>query len=87
MKCRDLCTADIILLLHQGVVRFVIADVGLPLHWIDVAKRFDFWKRDAKCHVSNNAAACIDDFPGEFCYFASLWNDGGSPIVLLAKNR
>jgi hypothetical protein len=84
-KRHDLATSDIAGLLRQSAVRFVVADVGMPLRWVDEADRFDFWQQEVKPHLSEVRAATLDEFPGGYCYFASLWDDGGSPVVLLSK--
>ncbi len=82
-----LCKSDIAELLRQTKVRFVVADVGRPLTWISEAACFDFWKQDAKTHLSDAQIASLADFPAGYFYFASLWDDGGSPIILLSKNH
>jgi hypothetical protein len=84
-KRRDLAVSDIAELLRRSPVRFVVADVGMPLQWINEDDRFEFWKLEAKPHVSDKDTASLEEFPGGYCYFASLWDDGGSPIVLLSK--
>jgi hypothetical protein len=42
MRKRHLTAADITSLLRVGQVRFVVADVGLPLCWIPVDECYDF---------------------------------------------
>jgi hypothetical protein len=87
-KRSDLAISDITKLLQRSAVRFVVADVGMPLQWVDKAGCFDFWKQEVRMHVSDRQAVSLDEFPGGYCYFASLWDDGddgGLPIVLLSK--
>jgi hypothetical protein len=45
---------------------------------------YDFWKREVKDRIADGPAD-LGNYPCEYCYFASEWSDGGSPIVLLSK--
>jgi hypothetical protein len=73
-------------LLREGRVRFVVADVGLQLVWISDTECFNYWKREVQLHLATpESRASLDDFPGNYFYRASLWHDGGPPIVLLSK--
>jgi hypothetical protein len=75
-------------LLKAGPVRFVIADVGAPLHWVPEGDCFKTWKRDILLHVADpDQIAYLERFPGDYVYFASQWDDGSIPIVLLAKSH
>lgn len=73
-------------LLRTGSVRFVVADVGKPLRWVPEAECFYEWKKEIQSHVAEpEQPANLDQFPGEYAYFASQWDDGASPIILLSK--
>jgi hypothetical protein len=87
IKVRDLAAADIVDLLHSAVVRFVVAEVGKRYEWIPNNERFDFWKNEAKAHLAApEAKAVLEDFPDEYCYFASEWRSyDGETIILLSK--
>jgi hypothetical protein len=75
-------------LLRTGPVRFVVADVGAPLFWVPEADCFDFWKKEVQPHLAEpDQRAYLEQFPGEYLYFASQWNDGASPIILLSKSH
>ena len=79
---------DLIALLRLGPLQFVIADVGLALEWIEARDCFRFWKGELRTHLaSGQDRVRLEDFPGEYCYRASLWNgaDGEPPIVVLEK--
>lgn len=86
-RVRDLAAPDIVDLLRSGAVRFAVADVGRPFEWVPNNKRFDFWKGEVKPHLADpDSRAALEDFPDEYCYFASEWksSDGGV-IILLSK--
>jgi hypothetical protein len=85
---RSLTDAEIRDLLAVGVAQFVVADVGAAPRWIPQSECFDFWKREAKPHIASEAAA-LDQFPGGYCYFASLWQrrEGEAPIIVLEKHH
>jgi hypothetical protein len=69
------------------MVRFVVADVGKPLEWIPNNQRYDFWKDEVKAHLAApESKAFLEEFPDEYCYFASEWNSyDGDTIILLSK--
>jgi hypothetical protein len=66
---------------------FVVADVGHPLRWIQVADRFTFWKKEVQPHLAppDTVGFYPDDYPGEYCYVASLWKCGSSAAVILLE--
>lgn len=85
-RVRDLNAADITDLLRSGPLRFVVADIGQPFHWIPDNEVYDFWKDEVKSHLANSEAARLEDFPDEYCYFASEWKSNtGESIILLSK--
>jgi hypothetical protein len=85
-RVRDLNAGDITDLLRSGAVRFVVADLGAPYNWIPDDERFDFWKDEVKPHLADTESASLEDFPDEYCYFASEWkSNAGESIVLLSK--
>src|SRR5262245_4792656 len=81
---------DIASLLRLGPVQFVIADIGLPLRWIDLASCYRFWKEDVKPHlVPPGAAVRLEDMPGEYFYRAQQWlpADTSAPVILLFRHH
>ena len=88
VRIRDINAQAVRELLRDGRVRFVVADVGTALRWIPEAECFDFWKREVQPHLADlEQRVRLEDFPGEYCYFASRWDDGGRPVVLLSKSH
>lgn len=87
IKVRDLNASDIVDMLRSGVARFVVADLGKPFAWVPNNERFDFWKDEVKAHLADpEAKAGLEEFPGEYCYFASEWKSfEGDTIILLSK--
>ncbi len=88
-KVRELGLSEIVSMLRTGKVRFVVADIGHHLQWVPSEHSYEFWKSEVKMHLAPpDASAYLEDFPDEYCYFASEWKaDGGEPIVLLAKSH
>ena len=86
-KVRELGLTEIVSMLRTGRVRFVVADIGHHLQWVSSENCYDFWKSEVKMHLAQpDAKIYLEDFPGEYCYFASEWKpDVGEPIILLAK--
>jgi hypothetical protein len=81
--------ADIVSLLRDGS-SFVVADVGQPLQWISEGDRFDFWKTEVKCRLIAREADAFhrDDYPGNYCYVASMWKCASStPVIVLEKHH
>ena len=87
IKIRDLNAPDIVDLLRSDVIRFVVADVGKPFEWIPNNERYDFWKDEVKAHLAApESKAMLEEFPDEYCYFASEWKSyDGETIILLSK--
>ncbi len=87
IKVRDLDALGIVDLLRLEVVRFVVAEVGKPFEWIPNNERYDFWKDEVKVHLaSSESRVALEDFPDEYCYFASEWKSyDGDTIILLSK--
>jgi hypothetical protein len=80
---------DVRRFLKSGAVQFVVADVGAAPHWIPQGDCFRFWKDEAKTHLASEAKARLEEFPGEYCYFASQWEPQRpqAPIVVLEKHH
>lgn len=75
-------------LLRAGPVRFVVADIGSPLYWVPETECFDVWKKEVQPHLAEpDQPVYLVQFPGKYLYFASHWDDGASPIVLLSKSH
>jgi hypothetical protein len=87
---RLLAEDDITALLRAGRVQFVIVNVGSKLSWIPSGECFDFWKHEVKPHLAEpGSSARLEDFPGDYCYFASEWgsDDTSLPIVVCTKEH
>jgi hypothetical protein len=84
-ELRELNASDIIELLRAGKVHFVMANVGSSLKWIPLDESYSFWKSEVKKHLADPAVDNYsENFPDEYCYFASEWeSEGGEPIILL----
>ena len=88
-ELRELNAADIAGLLRVGKVQFVVANVGSSLKWVPVDECYSFWKSEVRNHLDDPAANNYpEDFPNEYCYFASEWEaQGGGPIVLFVVSH
>ena len=74
--------------LRLSKVRFVVANVGDELHWIELDKCFQFWKDEVKPHLASDLDKIyLDNFPDHYAYVASNWRqeDAAMPIVLLER--
>ena len=80
-----LTSKDIVRLLQKSAVQFVVADVGHKLKWIDKNQCFDFWKKEAKQHIADNADKIdLESFAANYAYVASLWTTQNEiPIITL----
>ena len=73
-------------LLRQGSVRFVVAEIGHELRWHPEDACFQVWKAQVQPHLARpDAPNYLETFPEQYAYFASLWDDGGTPIIVLSK--
>ena len=86
LRISELDSESIRLLLKSGPVKFVVADVGLPLQWIEPDDRFDFWKATGLNVAIPEQKIPLEHFPNNLAYFASQWaGRDGECIVLLEK--
>jgi hypothetical protein len=86
---RGLTDDDITTSLRAGLVQFVVVNVGVPPCWIQISDCYEFWKQEARAHLAApGERAQLDTFPGCYCYFASEWQTGAEPpIVVLEKQH
>jgi hypothetical protein len=89
LRSRSVTKDDVTDLLRVGPVQFVVIDVGFSPVWIAPSDCYEFWKSEAKSHIASESRAALADFPEDYCYFASQWNDGktGEPIIVLEKHH
>lgn len=85
-RLRDLATVDVRELLQRGPVRFAVAVVPFPFRVVSEHECYEFWKSEVQPHLvcDPDEGTSLDDVPDGYCYFASEWSGGGSPIVLLS---
>jgi hypothetical protein len=85
---RDIGLEDIRNLLRNGVVRFIVADIGPNWNvWRNPIAFRDRRRKSAGILPNHSSDCALEDWQGEYLYTASEWNDGGSPIVLLTKQH
>ncbi len=87
IKKRYLNEAVLREILETNEIRFVVADVGQKLLWIENKDRFLFWKQEVKEHIlENDSHIDLRKYSNEYAYMASEWiNNKGELIVLLDK--
>jgi hypothetical protein len=88
-RVRSLGLEDLRTLLRSGPVRFVVADAGKPLRWVEPGETFRFWKREACARIADTQAFSPEDFPDGVAYVASLWevDNEQAAIVLLEAHH
>jgi hypothetical protein len=76
-------------LLKLGPVQFVMVDVGHKPEWISEADCYTCWRMRLSGNIADpSQPAYLDDFPGGYFYFASLWSTAdGSRIVVLERQH
>ena len=75
-------------LLRSGRVRFVVADCGKNLSWIQEEDLHRYWKTVAQPHLVEPAESesghRLEDFPDEYCFIATEWGEADQvPVILL----
>jgi len=75
--------------LMQNGSTFVVADVGHPLRWIPEQDRFTFYKAEVKGRLVPLEADrfCLEAYPKEYCYVASVWRCTGSKSVIVLEKH
>jgi hypothetical protein len=88
-KLRSLKAQGVADLLRAGPVNFVVAEAGMPLHWIDSTDCYAFWKTELKTHLAAPDQRCtLDEFPGGYFYFAAEWlTKEKLPTVVLERHH
>ena len=88
-RVRDLAAEDVRGPLRRGPVRFAVAMILSPFRVVPEHECYAFWKSEVQPHLVSDPdeGAVLDNFPDGYCYFASEWSDGGSPIVLLSAHH
>jgi hypothetical protein len=91
-RVRELSATEIAELLRDRtrVPRFVVADPGLPPHWVPVEQTNAFWQREVQSRVADPTARrwYREDFPGRYFYRASEWRtESGGVVVLLDRQH
>ena len=75
---------ELLQMLRNGQVQFVLADIGKKLMWIDQSSCYSFWKTEIQPHfVDNPARIFLYQFPNKYAYLASQWGGMITPVVLL----
>ena len=88
VKKRDLASADVKGLLRDGRLRFIVAELGLPLRVVALEDCYDFWKRDVKHHLCDHHPCYAEDFEDDYFYHATEWDDGSdTPFVFLFRSH
>ena len=84
---KSLYKSDIVKILKEQKIEFVIADVGVNFEWIKVDSCFEFWKIELKNHlIDDENYIKIENYIGQYAYIASLWrNESQNILVLLEK--
>ena len=85
-KERQLSRDDIRALLRSGPIRFVIADVGSKLRWVDYDQCWSFWRTEARDRVTDPGREALNSCVshGDLCYIATQWRlASGESVVLL----
>jgi len=87
IKVPDLNAVEITDLLRSEIARFAVAAIGKLLEWIPNNETYDFWRNEVKAHLAGpESKAVLEDFPDNYCYFASEWKSyDGDTIILLSK--
>ena len=78
-RVRALDHGDVLALLHEGALHFVVATLGKPLRWIAKRDTTAFWETEGRVLMAGGAG-----------YVASEWSAPGHsphPIVLLEGKR
>jgi hypothetical protein len=77
--------------LRSGDGALLVANVGSDLGRLSGNDAYEFWKNEASVRLVPPRVAesgfSLDDYPGGYCYLASLWTDSesGLSVILFEK--
>jgi hypothetical protein len=85
---RALTAGEIVRLLREGTVEFVVAEVGQKPRWISPTDCYEFWKAEVKPHLAaGESRIVLDDFPDAYCYIASEWGTAEAATSIIVLER
>ena len=85
---RALTADDIVRLLREGTVEFVVANVGHKPRWIARTDCYEFWKAEVTPHLAaSESRIVLDHFPDAYCYIASEWGAAESAASIVVLER
>jgi hypothetical protein len=76
--------AEVKAALNRCDVRFVVADCGHPLLWVEKEGRYALWREHVRPRLvePEQDRFFLDAYPDGRCYTASRWSDGTTSVVL-----
>lgn len=81
---RDLDATDIVEIIHEAPIRFVIAYSRTQFRWFDIDDCYRCWKDEVKPHLCKEESIYLEDYPDEYCYAASEWQLAtGERVIVL----
>lgn len=92
-RLRVLAASDLAVFLRERSIlkgtRFVVADVGYPLRWLDSVQFLAFWESDARGRLVDPVVKYfqLEDFPGAICFTVHEWRSGQSDAPILVFER
>jgi hypothetical protein len=94
-RVRSVGPSDLAVDLHSRPIlrktRFVVADVGRPLEWLDPIGIVAFLRDHIPGRIVDPSAPGfrLNDFPGQFCFVVSEWaeQDSDSPIYVFERHH
>ena len=85
-KVKHIDSQYIIDLIKKEKVKFVIANVGETLKWIDIENCYKFWKNEVKNHLANDLNKIdIEQFENNYCYIASEFETASNDYLILLE--
>jgi hypothetical protein len=83
-KVKHLLISDINELLHKyPEAELAIADGGHKFYFIKKEDKFNVWKKELKNRIVETNEFYLEEFPGEYCYVASLWKKDDNGLIIL----
>jgi len=87
-KIKNITKAELVEMLKQGSVEFVIANISENLKWIPLNKCYENWAKTKNQVVQDLEKFDLESFPNNFAFVASEWShDNQARTILLEKHH
>ena len=84
-RFRDVTRDEMRDMIKVAPVRFVVARPAEKLLWLSTNECYEFWKTELKDHIYDPKRKYLEEYPGQYFYFASTWRLSSDERVIVLE--